>query len=77
MIRKILEPSIILCGFISEDEAACLADEIEVAELAVSQFSRGEIDLSSFFEILEMCPNLNIDDYLNQIEENLYQLGVF
>jgi hypothetical protein len=73
---EVLEPSIILCGAISPDEAACLAEEIEAAELAVARFSRGEIDLSSLLEILEMCLNLNIDDYLNQIEENLNRLGV-
>ena len=43
---------------------------------AVNDMLLGKISRSDFLEIVDSCEMLGIDDYLDQVEENLEALGL-
>ena len=43
---------------------------------AINDMLLGEISRSDFLEIVDSCEMLGIDDYLDQVEENLEALGL-
>ncbi|MCC5640539.1 hypothetical protein LC593_32865 [Nostoc sp. CHAB 5844] len=75
MLDILLETEIQVNHQISFDEANDLVRKLEVANLARDKFLAGQISLSDYCDILEMC-DVNLDDYLISVESNLNNFGL-
>lgn len=54
---------------ISQEEINYLLLQEEVSSLALKRFLSAEISFTDYLDILELC-NLDIDDYLQTIDDN-------
>ena len=75
MLDGILELSIITTEGMSQDESLKLIEQLECAELALSQFVKGGISFNDYVDILKLC-NVDIEDYFIQVESNLTAVGI-
>lgn len=75
MLQHLLSTEIQLVDKISANEAMHLVKQLEASELALEKFLKNEISFSVYCEILELC-DIDIDDYLINLEENLLDFGV-
>ena len=66
---------IIVAPSLEEEEIKILIKQMECAELAQTKFITGELSLSDYCDILQLC-EINVDDYLITVEDNLSSLGV-
>lgn len=74
MIEKLLSTEIVIVQKISNEKARQLEKQLQLSELALKKFLSADITFSEFLEIMEMC-EIDIDDYLNTIENNLSAIG--
>lgn len=70
MIHEITGLQLITTPHVSREELNYLIQQMECAELARIAFVRGELSLSDYCDILQLC-NINVDQYLLTVEENL------
>ncbi|NJN13890.1 MAG: hypothetical protein HC836_34530 [Richelia sp. RM2_1_2] len=74
MLTEILNLQIIVTPDIEKTESAYLIKQLECAELALNAFVKGDLSLSDYCDILLLC-DVNVDDYLLQVEDNLSAIG--
>ncbi|BAY15701.1 hypothetical protein NIES21_15200 [Anabaenopsis circularis NIES-21] len=75
MINEILNLQIITTAGMSIQESEYLIKQLECAELAKSAFAEGKLSLLDYCDILQLC-EVNVDEYLTQIETNLNAAGI-
>ncbi|MGB3641147.1 MAG: hypothetical protein WBA39_26740 [Rivularia sp. (in: cyanobacteria)] len=70
MIDEITGLQLITTPHVCREELNYLIQQMECAELARIAFIGGELSLSDYCDILQLC-NINVDQYLLIVEENL------
>jgi hypothetical protein len=75
MLNDILGLTIITNQGMSEGESLRLIEKLECAELAQQHFIKARISLIDYLDILDLC-EVNVDDYLETVENNLTIAGV-
>lgn len=75
MLEDILNLRIIVTPHAEQSELAHLVKQLECAELAQSSFVKGNLSLEDYCDILQLC-DVNVDDYLLQVESNLSAVGI-
>jgi hypothetical protein len=70
MISQILELEIQIASPMKSEESQYLIKQLETAELAKDKFLKNQISFQDYIDILEVC-NIDIDDYLINLEDNL------
>lgn len=74
-MKSLLSTQIVVVGKISEEEARHLEQKLQVSEFALQRFIANEISFADYLDIMELC-DINIDDYLINIEENFSAIGI-
>jgi hypothetical protein len=75
MLQEILNLQIVVSPGIEKAESVHLIKQLECAELALNAFVKGFLSLSDYCDILQLC-EVNVDDYLLQVEDNLSLVGI-
>lgn len=75
MLDEILGLEIFVTPNLDNAETQYLIKKLECAELAQAKFIKGELTLADYCDILQLC-DVNVDQYLIQVEDNLYEIGV-
>jgi hypothetical protein len=70
MLNQILELEIKIASPMDTSQCQYLIKQLETAELAKDKFLKNQISFQDYIDILEVC-NIDIDDYLINLEDNL------
>ena len=70
MLQQYLSTQVVTSHAVCEHEAAYLIKQLEIAQLALTQFLEGSINFSDYCDILQLC-DVNVDDFLINVEQNL------
>jgi hypothetical protein len=75
MLNEILELQIITTPGMSIEECQHLIQKLECANLAKESLIEGNLSLEDYCDILGLC-EVNVDEYLINIEDNLTVAGM-